>query len=378
MKYILVVGDGMADMPVEALEGKTPLETLACENMARVGGGELYRFRSCPEGLPPGSDVAFLSLFGNDACACYTGRSPLEAAGLNASLEAGDVCFRVNLVSIKDGKMISHNGHNVSGDDVRNKMAALMNDAEFMRIAGDMRFTVTDTFRHVAILPGAAGEYPLTPPHDIAGEEIAGYLPPDARLRALTLRSMEVLGDCQANCAWFWGAGTAASLKDFEATFGKKGFVVSAVPLVKGIARLMGMEAPDFPFATGLLDTDYEAKARAVEEALDNGYDFAVLHVEAPDEASHEGSLEDKMEAIRRLDERCIAPLLARRDDFRLMVLPDHYTLLSSRTHDATPIPVALYDSREAAAPRPFTEKACAGVPVMEDPEDLMRVLFSK
>ena len=128
MKYILVVGDGMADMPIDALGGKTPLEFLAPENMAQVGGGALYRFRSCPEGLPPGSDVAFLSLFGNDAKQCYTGRSPLEAAGLNARLDPGDVCFRVNLVSVQDGKMVSHNGHNVTGEQARGRMEALLGE----------------------------------------------------------------------------------------------------------------------------------------------------------------------------------------------------------------------------------------------------------
>ena len=173
---------------------------------------------------------------------------------------------------------------------------------------------------------------------------------------------MQVLSDYStANCAWFWGAGTAARLLNFAETFGKKGFVATAVPLVKGIARLMGMDAPDLPFATGLLDTDYAGKARAVLEALDAGYDFAVLHVEAPDEASHEGSL---------------APLLRRAGDFRLMLMPDHYTLLSTRTHDGTPVPVAVYDSRAASQPRPFTEQACAGALVMEKSDALMRALF--
>ena len=378
MKYILVVGDGMADMPIDALGGKTPLEFLAPENMAQVGGGALYRFRSCPEGLPPGSDVAFLSLFGNDAKQCYTGRSPLEAAGLNARLDPGDVCFRVNLVSVQNGKMASHNGHNVVGEEARGRMEALLHDEIFAGLAQGMRFAVTDTFRHVAVLPGAGeARYSLTAPHDIAGEAIAPYLPADALLRALTERSMQVLSDYStANSAWFWGAGTAARLLNFAETFGKKGFVATAVPLVKGIARLMGMDAPDLPFATGLLDTDYAGKARAVLEALDAGYDFAVLHVEAPDEASHEGSLEDKLEAIRRIDRLALAPLLRRAGDFRLMLMPDHYTLLSTRTHDGTPVPVAVYDSRVASQPRPFTEQACAGALVMEKSDALMRALF--
>lgn len=156
MKYILVVGDGMADMPIDALGGKTPLEFLAPENMAQVGGGALYRFRSCPEGLPPGSDVAFLSLFGNDAKQCYTGRSPLEAAGLNARLDPGDVCFRVNLVSVQNGKMASHNGHNVVGEEARGRMEALLHDEIFAGLAQGMRFAVTDTFRHVAVLRARA------------------------------------------------------------------------------------------------------------------------------------------------------------------------------------------------------------------------------
>ena len=177
MKYAVILGDGMADTPVPMLGGKTPLEFLAPENMAQVGGGALYRFRSCPEGLPPGSDVAFLSLFGNDAKQCYTGRSPLEAAGLNARLDPGDVCFRVNLVSVQNGKMASHNGHNVVGEEARGRMEALLHDEIFAGLAQGMRFAVTDTFRHVAVLPGAGeARYSLTAPHDIACEADARAL----------------------------------------------------------------------------------------------------------------------------------------------------------------------------------------------------------
>jgi 2,3-bisphosphoglycerate-independent phosphoglycerate mutase len=184
-----------------------------------------------------------------------------------------------------------------------------------------------------------------------------------------------------ANSVWFWGAGTACVLENFEQKYGVKGAVFSAVPLVKGIARLNGLSAPDVPGATGLLDTDYEGKVRAALNALAGGYDFALVHLEAPDEMSHDGSLENKLEAMRRLNARIVQPLL--RDlpslgDFRVLLMADHYTLLSTRTHDGRPVPFALYDSRRPGAPRPFTEALCEEGPLLERGDDLMRMLFER
>ena len=401
MKYLLVVGDGMADLPIEALGGKTPLEYLNPKGFQIVGGGELGRLRSCPTQLPPGSDTAFLTLLGNDTPKVYTGRSPLEAAGMGVKLEEGQVCFRMNLAAIEEagfpqGKMLSHNGGGIDGEEAYALAQYLTQQGRFAQLARDCGLTIypTPTFRHAAVLPTREEGFTLAPPHDIVGQPVGAHMPQGAcagLLGELYRASFEALdqhpinrarreqGKLAANCAWFWGAGTACRLDNFQEKYGKKGLVISAVPLVKGIARLGGLDAPDYPWATGLLDTDYRRKAQTAVEALAGGYDFALVHLEAPDEMSHDGSLENKLEAMRRLNQRIVEPLLEQMpqvDDFRLMLMPDHYTLLSTRTHDGTPVPFAIYDSRRPGAPRPFTEAACADAPILENGDLLMRKLF--
>ena len=401
MKYLLVVGDGMADFPIPALGGKTPLQHLNPKGFQIVGGGELGRLRSCPPQLPPGSDTAFLTLLGNDTARVYTGRSPLEAAGMGVTLKKGQVCFRMNLAAIEEtgfpeGKMLSHNGGGIDGEDAYALAQSLKEAGRFAQLARECGLTLypTPSFRHAAVLPTSEEGFTLAPPHDIVGQRVGAHMPQGAcasLLEALYKASFEVLNDhpinqkrraegkLAANCAWFWGAGTPCELESFPDKYGVKGLVISAVPLVKGIARLGGLEAPDYPWATGLLDTDYERKARTAADALAQGYDFALVHLEAPDEMSHDGSLKNKLEAIRRLNDRIVEPLLektAQLGDFRLLLMPDHYTLRSTRTHDGTPVPYALYDSRRPGTPRPFTEAACADAPVLERGDMLMRKLF--
>lgn len=403
MKYVLVVGDGMADLPILSLGNKTPLAHLNPVSFQRVAGGELGRLRSCPTQLPPGSDTAFLTLLGNDTPAVYTGRSPLEAAGMGVLVKPGEVTFRLNLAAVEDaglqeGRMLSHNGGGIDGEDAWTLIHALIDHPAFRKVAEPARLVIhpTDTFRHVAVLPSDETDFVLDPPHDIIGQRVSEHLPRGARsdlMRAIYRASFEVLnhhpvnerrrakGLMPANCAWLWGAGTACVLPNFTEKYGAKGTVVSAVPLVKGIARLGGLKAPDYPFATGLLDTGYEEKVAAALSALAGGDDFALVHLEAPDEMSHDGSLENKLESIRRLDRRVVAPLLDKLpllDDFRLLLMPDHYTLLSTRTHDGTPVPFALYDSRRPGGPRPFTEAACADAPLLESGDLLMRKLFER
>lgn len=402
MKYVLVVGDGMADFPLESLGGKTPLQYLAPKAFAVIGGGRLGRLRSCPEQLPPGSDVAFLTLLGNDAARVYAGRSPLEAAGMGVVLRPGEVAFRMNLVALGEDPggevMLSHNGGGVEGADALTLATAAADDPEFRRIGAErgLRIHATDTFRHIAVARGAAAEFVLKPPHDIAGQRVQGYLPggpggdwlkrlQKAAHRALSAHPVNIRraaeGLFPANAAWFWGAGEACRLPDFTLKYGVAGTVISAVPLVKGIALLNRLKAPDVEGATGLLDTNYENKVAAALAALRAGDDFALVHIEAPDEMSHDGSLEHKLEAIRRVDERVVAPLLQALPalgDFRLILMPDHYTLLSTRTHDGTPVPFALYDSRVPSAPAPFTEAACENAPLLESGDELMKLLFEK
>ena len=402
MKYVLVVGDGMADFPIEKLGGKTPLQYLSPKAFEVIGGGRLGRLRSCPKQLSPGSDVAFLTLLGNDAVQVYAGRSPLEAAGMGVLLKAGEVAFRMNLAALDEGPdggvMLSHNGGGVEGADALALAKAVAADPEFQRIGAErgLKIHPTDTFRHIAVARGAAAEFILKPPHDIAGRGIAHYLPGGPGgdwLRRLQEAARKVLsahpvnlkraaeGRMPANAAWFWGAGEACQLPDFTLKYGVTGTVISAVPLVKGIAHLNRLKAPEVEGATGLLNTNYENKVAAALDALRSGDDFALVHIEAPDEMSHDGSLENKLEAIRRVDKRVVAPLIQKLPalgDFRLILMPDHYTLLSTRTHDGTPVPFALYDSRVPSVPAPFTEAACENAPLFESGDELMRLLFEK
>lgn len=392
----------MADFPLEPLNGKTPLEYLALKSFDVIGGGRLGRLRTCPEQLSPGSDVAFLTLLGNDAAKVYAGRSPLEAAGMGVMLSPGEVAFRMNLVTLgggpEDWVMLSHNGGGVEGADALALAKAVAADPEFQKIGAERSLQIhpTDTFRHIAVAQGAAAEFSLKPPHDIAGKPVRDFLPAGPGgdwLRRLQQAANNALenhpvnvkrareGLKKANSAWFWGAGEACQLPDFPLKYAVRGTVVSAVPLVKGIALLNRLKAPDVPGATGLLNTHYENKVAAALAALRSGDDFALVHVEAPDEMSHDGSLENKLEAIRRVDARIVKPLLETLPalgDFRLLLMPDHYTLLSTRTHDGTPVPFALYDSRVHSSPAPFTEKACENERVLESGDDLMKLLFER
>jgi 2,3-bisphosphoglycerate-independent phosphoglycerate mutase len=402
MKYVLVVGDGMADFPIDQLGGKTPLQALSPKAFEKIGGGRLGRLRSCPIELSPGSDVAFLTLLGNDAVKVYAGRSPLEAAGMGVMLKRGEVAFRMNLAALGEGPdgpiMLSHNGGGVEGADALKLAKAVAADPEFQRIGAERGLVIhpTDTFRHIAVARGAAAEFILKPPHDIAGQGIGRYLPggpggdwlkrlqkaAQSALSAHPVNGMRAAeGLMPANAAWFWGAGEACQLPDFTQKYGVTGTVISAVPLVKGIALLNRLKAPQVEGATGLLNTNYENKVAAALSALRSGDDFVLVHIEAPDEMSHDGSLENKLEAIRRVDARVVAPLIQKLPalgDFRLLLMPDHYTLLSTRTHDGTPVPFALYDSRVPSSPAPFTEAACEGAPLLESGDELMRLLFEK
>ncbi|NLG25610.1 MAG: phosphoglycerate mutase [Clostridiales bacterium] len=394
MKYVLFIGDGMADFPLDALGGKTPLQASRAPGMARLAGGRLFRVRTCPQGLPPGSDVAFLTLMGHDPLACYTGRSPLEAAGEGVALGDGEVSLRVNLITVGDGgEMESYNGSGIGGADAAALMGRLLGDAEFaslMRRAG-MRVAVTDTFRHIAALPAGDAPFALTPAHDIAGQKLADHRPAGQAAELLTAlqdRAAAVLardpvnrgrvrrGERPANGIWFWGAGRATRLRDFQDAYGLTGAAITAVPLVRGIARLSGLCAPRVPGATGELETNYAGKAEAGLAALREGRDLALFHLEAPDDLSHLGDLPGKLEAIERFDSRIVRPVLDALDQsgqpYRALVMPDHYTLLSTRTHDATPVPCAIYDSRSPGAPRPFTERACEDAPVIERGGDLI------
>jgi 2,3-bisphosphoglycerate-independent phosphoglycerate mutase len=402
LKYIMLIGDGMADMPMSELGGKTPLESLALPAIGELAGGELGRLLTCPPGFAPGSDIAFLTLLGHDPASCYTGRSPLEAAGVGVDLADDEVSLRVNMITINGeypgGAMDSYNAGGIEGREAAALMEALCADHAFaddMRRAG-MNIHITETFRHIAAMKATENAvFGLTPAHDIAGRPLAGYLPGGwaaSALDALQARAHSVLsahpvnaqrlerGLHPANGIWFWGEGRRARLENFDKRFNKRGAIISAVPLARGIGRLSGLDAPAVAGATGALNTNCENKVKAALSALRSGADFALVHLEAPDDESHAGSFEGKLEAIRMFDERIVKPMInglrAIGEPFRAIAMPDHYTLLSTRSHGAAPVPFALYDSRNPGKARPFSESLCENAPLYTDGGALLRALF--
>ena len=347
-KRVLLVPDGMADEPQAALGGRTPLEaaeTPAMDGLAR--GGVVGLVRTVPEGMPPGSDVGNLSVLGYEPAAVYSGRSPLEAANLGVELGPGDVAYRCNLVTVSAGIMKDNTAGHVSNDEARTCFAALQ------AALGDAHFEFYPGVSYRGLMVWRGGEMvPCTPPHDILDQPVDRYLPgvaagaaespAAAALSDLQRRADEVLATVRpATQAWFWGEGKRPRLPLFHDLYGLHGAVVSAVDLVRGIGRLAGLDVIDVPGATGDLDTDYGAKARAAVAALET-HDLVWVHVEAPDEAGHMGDLDEKVRAIARVDAEVLAPLLSAPTRPAVMVLPDHYTPLALRTHTEPPVPFVI------------------------------------
>ena len=405
MKYLMVIGDGMADKPLASLDDKTPLGYLHLPAMNALAGSETGTALTVPEGVTPGSDTAILNIFGYDPRKCYTGRSVLEAAGVGVLLKDGEVSLRVNLCAIEDTAsglvILSHNGGSVEGDEAESLMRDLTAHPAYQAIAREigLSITVSRSFRHIGVLRGPVPEnaaFDLSEPHNILDHAIAPYLPKGylaGPLEALMRASYDILnrhpvnlsrrqrGLLPANMIWPWGPGRAIQLSSFAQKYGHTGSVISAVPLVWGIAALAGLKTPKVEGATGDLDTNYEGKVDAALSALKDGDDFAVIHVEAPDEMSHAGDIEKKLEAIRRLDKRVIAPLLLRLPtlgDFRLLILSDHLTLLSTRGHDGSPVPWALYDSRRPGISGKLDEETAARGRILNDGTQLMPHLFEQ
>lgn len=426
MKYVLVIGDGMADTHLPQLAGKTPLEALALNAFDRCAGCYCGRALTVPHGMPAGSDTAILSIFGYAPQTYYTGRSVLEAAGMGVTLPQGAVSLRVNLCAVSPNEagepvIHSHNGGNIHGQEAVTLMNDLLADESFaalMQKAG-LSITVTDTFRHVGVLSTQARDLSavrLTEPHNVLEQPVAPHLPRLTRqtddpaaarmaddLRRLMLLSYDILrehpinrareaaGQLPANMIWPWGAATAVRLPSFREAYGHYGSVISAVPLVWGIASLAGLKTPRVEGASGDLDTNYEGKVRCALDALAAGDDFVAVHIEAPDEMSHAGDLGRKLEAIQNVECRVVMPLLnqlmGRGEDFRLLLLSDHPTLLTTRTHDGSPVPYAIFDSRvvrkalsEGRQPplRKFCEEEMLCEPVLMDGTDLIKLLFEQ
>ena len=364
MKYIVVLGDGMADRPVDALGDKTPLEAAVTPVMDELASkGTLGTVQNVPAGMAPGSDVANLSVLGYDPTANYSGRSPLEALSVGVAMDDDDVIFRSNLVTLTENQpydqkiILDHSSGEISTADADVLMDAIR--AEFN--SDRFRFYTGTSYRHILVWKQGRIS-PLEPPHDHLGHTIGPYLPQEAVLREMMERSYEILnnhplnlaraaaGKHKANSLWFWGAGTKPQVQNFREKTGLTGAMISAVDLLKGIAVGAGMRVYNVPGATGSIDTNFEGKAQAAIDALlKDGCDYAYIHVEAPDEMGHQGRIQDKVKSIEYLDSRLIAPIKAAMEaageDYRMLILPDHPTPLAIRTHTADPVPYLIYDS---------------------------------
>jgi 2,3-bisphosphoglycerate-independent phosphoglycerate mutase len=366
LKRVVLVPDGMADEPLEELGGRTPLEAAATPNMDRLAAaGTVGLVRTVPEGMAAGSDVANLAVLGYDPAAVYTGRAPLEAASIGVELGRDDVAFRANLVTIAGGVMVDFTAGHIAGPVA----GALMRRLDHEFDDGPFEFHPGVSYRNLMVWRGGVGAAAeaaaCTPPHDILDRPVAGYLPrgeAGAALVTLMGRAREVIeGLSEATDVWLWGQGRAPTLPTFRELRGLDAAVVGAVDLVKGIGRYAGMEVVEVPGATGDLDTDYGAKARAALEALGRR-DLVFVHVEAPDEAGHMGDVTEKVRAIERVDTEVLGPILESAYSPAVLVLPDHPTPIRLRTHVATPVPFAFgaAASALAAAPNAFGERAAA------------------
>lgn len=355
----------MADEPIESLGGKTPLEyaqTPALDALSKKS--EIGMVHTIPDGMKPGSDTANLSVLGYDPEKYYSGRSPLEALSIGVPMKDTDIALRCNIVTISEDNVpfeqktiIDHSSGEISTEECDVLLKAVRKELE----SDTYKFYTGTSYRHCLIWDnGKVVE--LTPPHDVLTQVIGPYLPKDEALRAMMKRSYDILvnhpinaerkkqGKNPANCCWFWGAGTKPMLSSFEEKTGKRGMMVSAVDLLKGIAVGAGMGVARVEGANGGLHTNYEGKTQAALDALlKEGYDFAYIHLEAPDEMGHQGSVERKVQAIEYLDSRVVRPLTESLDkegtDYRLLVLPDHPTPIRVRTHTSDSVPYMLYDS---------------------------------
>ena len=364
MKYIVVLGDGMADEPLEALGGKTPLEyaqTPCMDSLASMGHMGLVQ--NVPTGMAPGSDVANLSVLGYDPKRSYSGRSPLEALSVGVKMEPDDVIFRTNIVTLTEEEpyaektILDHSSGEIATEDADVLMDAIRSAFN----SETVQFYTGTSYRHIMVWKKGK-LVSLEPPHDHLGTQIGPWLPKEPMLREMMEESFPILnahpmnlaraeaGKHKANSLWFWGAGTKPSLQNFEEKTGLKGAMISAVDLLKGIAVGAGMKVYQVPGATGSLDTNYEGKAQAAVKALlEDGCDFVYIHVEAPDEMGHQGLIHEKVQSIEYLDQRLIALVKKAMDDsgedYRMLILPDHPTPIRVRTHTGSPVPFLLYVS---------------------------------
>lgn len=372
MKYLVLLCDGMADYPVEELGNRTPMQAANKPNMDRLAKkSEVGLVKTVADGLKPGSDVANLSVLGYDPAIYYSGRSPLEAGSIGIDMKHDDVSFRCNLVTLSDEEnyedktMIDYCAGDISTEEAKqliNYLKGYFDNESFSLYSGV-------SYRHCLIWHGGTLNVgTLTPPHDIPGRKIKDYVPssPNAKLLYdMMKRSYQLLKDHPvnldrikrglrpANSAWFWGEGVKKDLALFKDRYGLKASMISAVDLLKGIGKFSGMNVVNVKGATGYIDTDFSGKAQAAIDEFKSGSDFVYIHVEAPDECGHRNEVDNKVRAIELIDEKILAPVeeaLKKMGDYKIMILPDHPTPLSLRTHTNDPVPYLIYDSRKDAA----------------------------
>jgi len=358
-KIAVLVGDGMGDEPVAVLGGKTPLQAARIPAIRRVAAlGRVELVRTVPGGMAPGSDVANMGLLGYNAKENYTGRAAIEAAGARLPLAPADVAYRTNLVTIADGAMLDYSAGDVSSEEAHQLIAAL--NAAAARVG--LKFYGGVSYRHLLIWRDGPAELALTPPHEISGKPIAGFLPQGPRAEevvALMNLSRHIFAEHPVNRAriarglrpatqiWPWGFGKAMALQPYPERYGLRGGVITAVDLVRGLAELCGLEVIRVPGATGWIDTDYAGKAQAAIACLRRS-DFVYVHVEAPDECGHKGMAEEKVRAIENFDRQVVAPVCAALEadgqPYRLIVCTDHRTPIAKRGHTSDPVPFAWVD----------------------------------
>jgi len=373
MKYAIVIPDGAADVPLDELKGRTPLDAARVPNMDRLAAeGRLGTVRTVPKGMEPGSDVAILSVLGYDPRRHYTGRAPLEAAARGLELSPDEWVFRCNLVTIIDGVMEDHSAGHISTEEA----AALVGELNRLLGGQRLRFYPGVSYRHLMTLVGDM-DVTATGPHNILGQQVASHMPHgqgSELLATLIQRSEAVLaeheinqvrrdlGENPATHIWLWGGGKMPDLPAFQDRFALRGAAVTAVDLVRGLARLIGWDCIEVPGATGFVDTNYAGKGAAAAEALD-AYDIVCVHVEATDEAGHQADAKGKVHALEQIDQHIVGPLVERLRSgdggWRICVLPDHPTPCPVRTHTADPVPFVIAGTGvPSIIKRPFTEQA--------------------
>ena len=355
-KYVIIVPDGAADEPLEQLDKKTVLEVAQTPNMDKISTqGRIGLVRTVPAGFEPGSDIAQMSLLGYNPLTFYTGRAPIEAVARNIKLSPNDWVFRCNLVTICDGKMEDHSAGHISTEEA----GKLIKDLNEQLGDEKFRFYPGVSYRHLLVFKGVDFDVKTYPPHDYIGTAVEKILPRGKgaeMLIDLIARSQQLfinhdinkvkkdLGENQVSSIWLWGQGKKARMESFKKRFGIDGAAITAVDLVKGLSMLIGFDLINVPGATGFVDTNYQGKASAAIKALDK-YDLVFIHIEAPDEASHNGSIDMKKKAIEQIDKYIVGPVLEALqgyESWRILVLPDHPTPVSSRAHSPEPVPFAM------------------------------------